>query len=267
MHHHIDALAYTNRLRCLPPGHKLLFTGVLLGLSYLTPLSLQVLIVAWLARWIISYAGIPAPVYWRLQAVPLGFWLMSLPALILGWARSPQLAAIHTDIWQGIWVGPVYFYVSQQGTLQAGQGFGRLMAMTACLYFLLLTTPLVEIVRVLRRLGCPVLVTELLALMYRFIFLLTDTVAELLTAQTARLGYRTWRSRLHSLGLVVGQLLQRTLTHYRQTALGLAARGFTGEIRVWYPHRYQPSRRYAWEAIGGCGLLLLLTGWQHAYGT
>lgn len=267
MHHQIDALAYRNRLRYLPPAHKVSFAVVLMGLGYLMPLPAQGLTVAWLARWTIGYAGIPAGVYLRLQAIPLGFWLMSLPALLLSWAPAAHRLAYQSDIWQGLGLGPVYVYVSQQGIAQASQVFGRMLVMTACLYFILLTTPFVEIIRLLRQWGCPSLITDLLSLIYRFIFVLAATVTELLTAQEARLGYRTWRTTLRSLGLVVSQLLQRLLAHYRQTALGLAARGFTGEIRVWSARRYQPDDRYTWEAIGGCMLLLLFTGWYHAHRT
>lgn len=265
MHHQIDSLAYTNRLRYLPPQQKLLFALALFCLSYITPASIRLVIAGWLILWTVGYAGIPIKVYLQLQAIPLFFWLASLPALALSGTFLPNLPVIRADVWQGIALGSVYLYVSKQGILQAGELLTRAFALTSCMYFILLTIPFVEILRILKQLRCPSLITELLALMYRFIFALTDTVVELLTAQNARLGYNTWHSGMRSLGLVVSQLLWRTLENYRQISLGLTSRGFTGELRVWYAHRYKPNPRYLWEAVAGCLILVIITGWHHAH--
>jgi cobalt/nickel transport system permease protein len=88
-------------------------------------------------------------------------------------------------------------------------------------------------------------------------------MGELLIAQQSRLGYGTWRTGMQSLGLLVGQLLQRTLHHYRQLSLGLAARGYTGRLQVWHSRRYQLDSRYVTEALAGYLCLLLLTGWHY----
>jgi cobalt/nickel transport system permease protein len=68
---------------------------------------------------------------------------------------------------------------------------------------------------------------------------------------------------MRSIALLVSQLLQRTLIDYQQVSLGLAARGFNGEFRVWHSRSYQPSRRYTWEAAIGCTILVTLVGWMH----
>ncbi|MDY7021925.1 MAG: CbiQ family ECF transporter T component, partial [Cyanobacteriota bacterium] len=137
------------------------------------------------------------------------------------------------------------------------------IGLTSCLYFILLTVPFVEIVRILRSLGCPSLITELLTLMYRFIFMLTETASELLTAQQARIGYCGWEIGIRSMGIIVTQLFQRTLENYRQITLGLTSRGFTGELQVWYIRRYKPDFRYTAEALCGCILLLVNIGWHY----
>jgi cobalt/nickel transport system permease protein len=109
-----------------------------------------------------------------------------------------------------------------------------------------------------------VLLTDLLLLMYRFIFILLKTANELWTAQNSRSGYRNWYTSMKSLALLIGQLLQRTLQQYSQFSLGLQARGFAGELRFWYPRRYRLSRRYTIEAICGCVILIGLEICQNA---
>lgn len=266
MHHQIDSLAYTNRLRSLPPKHKLGFAIALFMLGYLTPPPIQLLITLWLMVWVIGYARIPAEIYLKLLFIPMGFWLMGLPALIIGISVNPDLAGVQADAIGGISLGQVYLYLSQQGLEQAQTVFMRAIALTSCMYFILLTVPFVEIVRVLRQLGCPALLTELMALMYRFIFVLTETAVEILTAQRSRLGYCNWRTGMRSLSLVAGQLLWRSLAHYQELSLGLTSRGFNGELRVWHAHRHKPNWRYISEAIGGFCLLLILWGLHYADG-
>lgn len=266
MHHQIDALAYTNRLRSLPPEHKLIFAIALFGLSYVAPIGVQILVTVWLGVWIVGYARIPVKIYRQLLLIPLSFWLVSVPALAIGVVGWQNIATVQGDIGQGIKLGSLYLYISHQGIEQVRELLTRAIALTSCMYFVLLTVPFADILRILKRCGCPNLITELLALMYRFIFVLTDTANELLTAQQARSGYRTWRLGMHSLALIASQLLRRTLENYRQISMGLESRGFRGELRFWHSRRYRPNWRYIMEAIAGYLILLVCTGWHYAHG-
>lgn len=262
MHHQIDSLAYTNKLRLLPPKQKLGFAFALFLLGYVSPSWIQISIAVWLAVWIIFYAKIPPRVYGKLMAIPMSFWLMSLPALIMGvsWGRPSS------DILWGFSVGEMSIYFSVQGLEQAKTIFLRATCLTSCLYFILLTVPFVEIIRILKEFRFPPLMTELLLLMYRFIFVLTDTVMEILTAQQSRLGYGNWRVGMRSLSLLIGQLLGRTLENYRQLTLGLKSRGFNGEFRVLHSCRHRTDWRYVGEAIAGYVFLLILTGVHYVDG-
>ncbi|MEG4224661.1 cobalt ECF transporter T component CbiQ [Microcoleus sp. N9_B2] len=261
MNHQIDSLAYTNRLRGLPPAHKLSFAIALLILSLVSHAAVQLSIALWLTIWIVVYAGIPAKLYLRLLSVPLVFLLTSLPALAMGAVAGDRIPEIQWDIWQGwgISTGTFYLYASRTGIYQVSLLFARAFASTSCMYFILLTVPFTEILQILRQLSCPELVTELLLLMYRFIFSLLAIADELWTAQNSRCGYRTWKRGMHSLGILIGQLLLRTLENYRQVSLTLASRGFNGELRVWNSYPYKPSRRYTFEAVFGCTVLTLLS--------
>lgn len=266
MHHQIDSLAYTNRLRYLPPEQKLSFAAVVFVLSYVAPPPVQIAIAIWLSVWTVVYAGIPINIYGKLQAIPLGFWLTSMPALMIGGVWLHDLSALQGDVLQGVTLGNLHLYLSRQGLQQGLTLLSRSLALTACMYFILLTVPFIEVLRVLQQLRCPILMIELLSLMYRFIFVLTQTVFELLTAQQARVGYYGWRASMRSLGILVGQLLRQTLDTYRQLALGLSSRGFNGELRVLHTRRHKSDLRYTLEAVGGCLLLAMLTGWHYVYG-
>jgi cobalt/nickel transport system permease protein len=261
MNHQIDSLAYTNRLRGLPPIHKLLFAIALLILSLVSHAIVQIAIALWLAVWIVVYAGIPGKLYLRLLSLPMFFLLTSLPAFIIAGIGGDRIHQIQWDVWQnwGISIGSFYLYASRTGIHQASLLLARTLASTSCMYFILLTVPFTEILQILRQWNCPALLTELLLLMYRFIFSLLAIADELWIAQNSRCGYRTWKLGMRSLSILIGQLLQRTLENYRQVSLSLASRGFNGELRVWSSCHYQPSRRYTLEAVFGCTLLAILT--------
>ncbi len=266
MHHHIDSLVYQNRLRSLPPEHKLILAIGLFILSYLAPTFVQIMITVWLGIWIVGYARIPIKIYGELLLIPLSFWLVSVPALVISGVGLEDISLVQADVWQGIKIGSFYLYFSQQGIEQARELFPRAIALTSCLYFVLLTIPFADIWRILNSCGCPTIIIELLALMYRFIFVLTATANEILTAQSARMGYGNWRLGMRSLALIASQLLRRTLENYRQIYMVLESRGFRGELRFWHGRRYQANWRYIIEALAGYLLLLVGTGWHYAHG-
>lgn len=257
MHLWLDRLSHNNRLRQLPPEHKLGFALAGLGIALIAYPPVQGAIALWMSVWIVGYARIPMSIYGRMLSLAVGFWLTSIPALLISVVAVSARETIQTDALSGLTIGSYYLYLSNQGFIQAGLIFARTIATVSCLYFILFTTPFTELLQVLRRIGCPVILTELLLLMYRFIFILLSTARELWIAQQSRNGYRTRQRWIYSLSLLVSQLFNKTLEHYRQFVLSTAARGFNGEFRVWSSQHYRPSQRYAIEAIIGCVVLLI----------
>ncbi|MDX2099940.1 MAG: cobalt ECF transporter T component CbiQ [Leptolyngbyaceae cyanobacterium bins.59] len=262
----IDTIAYTNRLRKLPPAHKVGFAIVLLLLTYSSQASVQLLITVWMSIWTVVYAGVSATLYLRLLFIPVAFWITSLPAFVINGVERAQQGLVQEDVWQGIAWGNFYWFLSHEGMQQAGELGRQTIAATACIYFVMLTVPFTELIEILRCMGCPVLLTDLFMIMYRFIFVLLRTANELWIAQQARNGYRTRQRWIISLGLLVGQLLRRTLENYRQMSLSLDSRGFSGEFRVCHSRRYVPSKRYSLEAGLGCLGLVGLVGWHYVVG-
>lgn len=261
MSHRLDALAQTNRLRTLPPGQKLGFAAALLLLALVSSPVVQLAISLWLLMWVVAYAGIPSKAYLSVLLLPLGFALTSLPAIVINGAGSAEFAALQGDVWQG-WsqpLGSLTLYISQQGLHQAALLLCRSLAASSAMFFLLLTTPFNELIEVLRRLGLSPLVLELMTFTYGFIFMFWAIVDDIARAQRARSGYSSWRRSVQSLSLLIGQLLQRSVATYRGLALGLAARGYRGELRLVSCTSHRSSPRHQVEAIGGLALLSVVS--------
>jgi cobalt/nickel transport system permease protein len=158
-------------------------------------------------------ARAPAKAWLALAAAPLGFMLAGAGVLIV------QIDA------GGLSLAPNGFAVAV-GLI------ARSIAGLTCLLFLALTTPVTDLVAGLRRLSLPVEVTEVALLTYRFLFLLADTATAMDAAQAARLGHDGFKRRLRSLGLLAANLLPRAMDRARRMEIGLAARGWEGEMRV-----------------------------------
>lgn len=259
----LDTLADQNALRAWPAQDKLIFVFLLGLLSYFLIWWCQILLIFWVSWWILVYARIPWHFYRQLLLLPLGFIGMSLPALLVTIQFTPTTGN-QTWLWSSHW-GGIYAYVFQDNLYYGREIVLRAIAITICVYFLLLTTPFVELLQVLKRMKCPSLILELLGLMYRFIFILLATLDELLTAQRARLGYRNRRTTWNSLKIIGGELLKKSLINYRQIHLGLISRGFTGQFQFLDCQSYSCPRRYRIEAIAGYFSLLGLGIYGHGF--
>jgi cobalt/nickel transport system permease protein len=247
----IDTLAYSNRLRHLPPGQKLWFALSVLLLALVTHYPVQLVIFAWMSVWIAIYAGIPRQVYGAMLLGVSVFLITSLPAIAIEYASSRSSVVPSDSLWQ-MGIGSGQIYLSYQGSIRALELLIRSWASTSALFFIVLTIPAIDLAIICQKIGCPQILIELSLLIYRCIFLLADTAHTIVTAQVSRGGYRTQRLRMNSLNLLVRQLIQRTVGRYRQMTLGINARGFDGEFRFWQPQSFQYSQRYACESIVGC---------------
>jgi cobalt/nickel transport system permease protein len=253
---HIDTLAYSNRLRHLPPSQKLWFALSVLLIALVTHYPVQIVIFVWMSVWIAIYAGIPRPVYGAMLLGVSVFLITSLPALIVEYASSMSPAIQVDSLWHmDVWGGQIY--LSRQGSIRAIELLIRCWASTSALFFIVLTIPAIDLATTCQKIGCPPILIELSLLIYRFIFLLADTAQTIVTAQVSRGGYRTQKLRMNSLNLLVRQLIRRTASRYQQLTLGVNARGFNGEFRFWQPQSYRYSKRYARESIAGCVMLII----------
>jgi cobalt/nickel transport system permease protein len=258
MHHHLDVYTYTNRLRQVSPQQKLLFAIALLLISLVTQPIAQLFIALWLVVWTVGYARIPLKVYLRVLMLAGLFFLSSIPALVLAVVPVDQIASVQMDRIGGVEINQWYLFLSRSGVTQAIQIGLRSLACTSCLLFVLFTTPFTDLLQVLRQWRVPTLITELLLLMYRFVFLFLDVLTDLQMAQRSRGGYRTRKRWMVSASLLVSQLLVRSLQHYQQFSLALTARSFNGEFRVHSNSYYPYSQRYALESLLGTLSLIIL---------
>ena len=222
----IDSLCCRSRLRDKNAGVKSAFALITLVICIAArffPVSAVVFVTnGVLTVW---KGKIPASSYVRLLLVPAAFLLAGMAVIIVNISDVPMDAfAIPAGRW--------YLTGSRHAVLEALELGGAAMASVTCLYFLALNTSMTDILGVLRALHCPSLLTELMMLIYRFIFLLMETASALMTAQEARLGNRNLRTGLRSFGMMGTALFLRSLKRANALYDAMEARCYDGEIRV-----------------------------------
>lgn len=241
----IDQFAYANKLKHVHPAEKAvmaLFT--LLVCQVANSWVISVLILTLMAGLTVYKAGIPWRVWLRMMAFPGAFFLVGAMAVLIhiGYGTESQLLA---HAWQ---IGPWTLGVMKGQLPLVVLILTRGLASVSCMFFLILTTPMLEIMVLLRYIKIPALFIELTELIYRFIFVLLENALAIYTAQGARLGYSTVPRSFRSFGTLVVVLFMKTYQRATQLQWALEARGYDGELRVLV--RKYPASFTNWAGIG-----------------
>jgi cobalt/nickel transport system permease protein len=216
---HIDTSAHLNRWRKKSLAEKsLLAIGMLLIAVSVPSWHAAVLVAAVMIGATLLGAGVPLSLWWKAVTAPIGFLLVGVLTLIF-----------QVQLW--------HIGIAPHGLELAGRVGARAFAGLTCLLFIALTTPATDIIAGLRRIGVPAEIAEMTLLIYRFVFLLGDTAETMNAAQAARLGHINYQRHMKSLGLLIANLMPRAFSRAQALEIGLAARGWHGELRVLSPVR------------------------------
>lgn len=240
----IDQIAYRSGLRKIDPLIKLitaiaaLFTGLFAN-SYLVS-GIIIVVMSWV---IVKYGGARLKHLLMLMMVPISFLILSIVTIILQRADNPNNLLLYIKIQS--W----YYGFSIYNMDFVGRILCKAIAAISCMYFLALTTPMTELFSALKRLKIPKLMIELMELIYRFIFVLTDTANQIHTAQASRLGYNGLRSSYKSLGVLVSMVFVRAYKRSDRIYTALESRGYNGELNMMEMEYDRNTKYYLWSGI------------------
>jgi cobalt/nickel transport system permease protein len=239
---HIDTSANLNRWRKKSLAEKaLLAIGMLLIAVSVPSPTVDILVSAIMIAATVLGAKVPFSLWWKAMTAPISFLFLAVLTLMF---------QVHAG-WPFIGIAPHGLELAWKLGLRAYAGLN-------CLLFLALTTPAADLTAGLRKIGVPAEIVEMALLMYRFVFLLTDTAEAMNAAQAARLGHVTYRKHMHSLSLLIVNLMPRAFARAQALEVGLAARGWRGELRVLSPVR--PASPAWIGGIAAAEVVVLLIG-------
>lgn len=239
----IDRWAYLSRLRYVDPIPKLCLTGTAtvcclclgsIGVGLVTAAVMAVLTAA--------LGGLSPRVLLRAFRAPLAFLVIGCLTVALDHqpVGSYMLAAVK--------IGGSLWGVSVPSLLLAAGVFCRALGVVAAVYFLAFNTPMTDLCLALERLHVPRLFVELMELIYRFIFVLSDGAARIRTAQASRLGYVGARRSLNSAGTLAALVFLRAWKRGERVYAALESRGYDGQLST-LPVAYEKGLAlYGWAA-------------------
>lgn len=169
--------------------------------------------------------------YIRLLKIPLVFIALSTIAIALQisteegeYLTLPFIGGLNFKVLK--W----YFYISQSSgifALNVGiKAFGAISAM----YMLTLSTPIGEIIGVFRRIHIPMIILELMYLIYRYIFMMTDVYNKQKDAALSRLGYVDYKTSLCTFAGNLSNLLVMSLKRASACYDAMESRGYEGNM-------------------------------------
>ncbi|KON90053.1 hypothetical protein AF332_26760 [Sporosarcina globispora] len=219
----IDYYAYTSGLKDVHPVEKVSFALTFLLFTIITKNI-------WVAGFtftvmsigVIFKADIPLKAYLKLLSVPFAFLITSLVAILFSFTPIDQI-----DL-EVLWVkkfGPWQIYVSPYNVNQAYQLTATVLASVSCLYFLVLSTPLHQLVWVLKKAKLPIVFIELIGLTYRFIFVYLENMHEIYIAQSSRLGYQNYQSWIKSVSQLIASLFIKSIRSAKELQIAIDSRG------------------------------------------
>lgn len=222
----IDKLCYSSRLRYENAGEKAAFSAATLCVCIASrSIEVSCAVLAATAYLTVVKGGLSAARYLRFLTLPAAFLFAGTLAILI------QLSPVPLDL-AAVPIGGWYLTASTETLRYTARLILTALASVSCLYFLSLSTPVPDLLEVLRKLHCPKLLVELMLLVYRFVFLLLDTASAISTAQNCRLGNRDWKTSLRSFGQMGAALMLLSVKRANQLYTAMEARCCDDTIRV-----------------------------------
>lgn len=222
---HIDAIAQRSRLSSVNASLKVIGSVTLLVICVAADsVSVGLTLTVLMALLTVGLGRLPLHSYLSLLALPAAFLLLSSLALLFSFSPSP-IGVLNLRFLGG-WL--CVTAAAQAHTLMI---VCKALGAVSCLYLLSLSTPLTELIAVLRRAHVPAVVVELMYLIYRYIFILLEMHRTMKDAAESRLGYTDFKTSLRTTGAVYGGLLGRSFRKAGTCFDAMESRCYDGEIR------------------------------------
>lgn len=243
----IERCAYASRWRYVSPAAKggFALAGLVAALAAPTPVVALAVAGVLLAVAVVG-AGVPIGAFLRVAAPASGFLVLSAASLLV----SLSVDASGVPSWR---------YAPEMLPAVALLAARSLAALVALLG-LVMSTPLPDLIALLRRLRVPEVLLDLMVLSYRLLFVLSESLRDTYTAQAARLGHGSGVLRLRSLGGLVASLSVQVWTRAQALQQAADARNGDGPLRF-LPPRFEHARvQTALALFAGTALVVAVLG-------
>jgi cobalt/nickel transport system permease protein len=223
MHNLLDDYAISNAL-CETSARLKLFLGlwaILLSVSSTTPVA-PLFVAITMSLITVMLAKIPGRIYSRLLLVPLSFAMLSAGVVAFMHGSGQTLFSVQ--------LFGLNLAIREEGANLAVLLIARTFGGMCSLYFIALTTPMIEIFAVLKTLHIPQSVIELSMMIYRYIFVFLDQATMIHSAQMMRLGDAGTKNSLNSFAMLCSVLFLRSWEQGERLIVAMDSRCYDGKL-------------------------------------
>lgn len=221
----IDKYSYTNKLKDYSPMAKFYFAIGLMVLAMIINSKIMYISVFLLNFLIITaLAKIPVRKYMKILLIPISFLIIGTIPLLISLSKDSNNFILATNVWD------IYIGITEEGINSSQILLLRSLSSVSCTFFLILTTPMNDLIYVFKRHKLPSIAIEMMVLIYRFIFILLDEANNIIVAQKLKLGYVDIRKGYKSISALIASLFIRVMNRYQSLQYSLDARGFDREF-------------------------------------
>jgi cobalt/nickel transport system permease protein len=177
--------------------------------------------------------GVTLSMVVAIVVMPMSLWafFLAIALFLIGVAAAsripPRFLATRILLFEPPVLGAAVLAILQP---DGGKIFAAIIVRTTlCLFAIILlsnTTPFAELLQVLKRARIPTLMITTLALMYRYLFVLTDEAQRMRRARASRTFRRGRLWAWQTLATVIGQLFIRTTERAERIYMAMCARGW-----------------------------------------
>ncbi|MGB9928136.1 MAG: cobalt ECF transporter T component CbiQ [Methanosarcina sp.] len=206
----------------------IVFFGLLVGVSSTSPVT-PLFIALCMSFATVVLGKTPLKLYLKLLLVPASF-------AITGVAVIAFFSGTGEPVFSFEFLG-YQFAIEADGLELALLVLSRSLSGMCCLYFLALTTPMIELFAILKASRLPESLIELSMLIYRYIFVFLEMALSIKYAQTVRLGYSSFRRSINSMGMLASTLFIRSWEQGDKLFLAMNSRCYDGKMTLFEAHR------------------------------
>lgn len=205
----IDIAANTNKLTYVNYKIKMMVGMILLTISLIVDnIYVQTGIIIGVLTLLIPVAGISPKIILRVYKIPLGFILISVIVMMIGFSGDESIFHYNLKI------GNIYLGITKPGYANAIKTLFRTFSAISSTLFIALTTPLNQQIKGFKLIRIPEVVIQQMVLIYRFVSVFFNEMHEMEDAISLRTGYKNRRLWLKSSAVLASLLFMRIMNSF-----------------------------------------------------
>lgn len=222
----IDRYAYTNKLNDFNPMAKFIFAiGALFLSASVDNHYIHVIVFVSMFFLTTVVAKIPIKNYLKLYGIPAFFMIISILTILI------------TKSYEDIFICSIklknsYIGITDESLRISISTISRVLACISSTFFIALTTPINQIIKVFQTMRFPNSLIELIILIYRSIFIFLEESKEIYNAQEMKFGYMGMKNSYRSFSLLIKCLFIRVIFRFKDMMISLDSKLYDGEFKI-----------------------------------